>query len=898
MEAEKLTALEVAQILDADLAEGLTPQKVEASIVKWGKNELTRVKPKSIFKRIWEGLTEPMMIILLVALAITVAVNIINVVNGEPFDIIECAGILVAIALSVTITIIMEGRSAKAFDALNKMGDDITVKVMRGGKLCLMSQNELVVGDVVRFETGDKIPVDCRLIKCVNFSTDESPLTGESSPVKKDYSVCYEGKNMPLAERKNMVYGGCFVTGGTADCVITAVGDSTEIGKIAKSLSAVEGQLTPLQHKLNKLGKIITIAGASAAALVFIIRLLTLAANSVLNFGNIQEIFITSIVLIVASVPEGLPTIVAVSLALNVIKMAKKNALVKKMVACETVGCINVICSDKTGTLTQNKMTVTDIFDGGTIIKPEQLKNKFLLNNFCVNTTATINKGEKNTDIFIGNPTECALLKAYEKSGARKKYSDVRADSQVEFTYSFSSENKKMTTIIKEGSGYVLYTKGAPEKIFDMCEMDSVVKQKAIALIESFQAQAKRVIAFAHGAAFKSGDYENDRQRLESKLIFDGFTVISDPVRKEVYAAVEQCKSAGVSIKMLTGDNIVTATAIALELKIIENESQVFNASQIENMTDDELAKCINQIKVVARSSPATKLRIVNTLQAQGDVVAVTGDGINDAPAIKNADVGIAMGITGTEVSKEASDIVLLDDSFSTIVESVQWGRGIYENFQRFIMFQLTVNLSAVLLVIIFSLIPGGEPPFNALELLWVNLIMDGPPALSLGLEAGSAALMKNSPTKRDASIVTRRMLARIVANGLFITGMLLAQSFTNFMQIPVELGKTVMFTGFVLFQLFNAFNARELGSRSILTSLKRNKVMWLVMLGTFILQVLITTFGDVVFNILPLDIISWLKVIAMAASVVVFNELYKLVTRFIIGLKAKRKSVKGGVKA
>lgn len=882
MDAERLTVAEVAQILEADISDGLSEAGVKKSAEKWGKNQLTRVKSKSLLRRIWEGLTEPMMIILLIALAITVAVNIINVIKGKHFDIIECAGILVAIALSVTITIVMEGRSAKAFDALNKMGEDIQVKVMRSGTLVMRSQAELVAGDIVHFETGDKIPVDCRLIKSSNFSTDESPLTGESSPVKKDHTAVFHSKIVPLAERKNMVYGGCFVTGGNAEAVVTSVGDSTELGKIARELSGVETQLTPLQHKLDKLGKVITIAGAVAAAAVFLIRLITLAATGGFNFDNIQEIFITSIVLIVASVPEGLPTIVAVSLALNVIKMAKRNALVKKMVACETVGCISIICSDKTGTLTENKMTVTDVFTDGELIKPEKVNNLYLLNNFCLNTTANLSTGDKGEDIFIGNPTEGALIKAYSKTGHAQKYSEIRTMACIHHVYPFSSELKKMGTIVEEKGGLILYVKGAPEKILDMCEISSVEKQRALAKIGESQGEAKRVIAFAHGAVKKCADYDAAREDIEKRLVFDGFTVISDPVRKEVYSAVESCRSAGVAIKMLTGDNIITATAIAKELKIIDDETQVFNAAQIENMSDDELNKCIDKIKVVARSTPGTKLRIVNMLKARGEVVAVTGDGINDAPAIKNADVGISMGITGTEVSKEASDIVLLDDSFSTIVESVQWGRGIYENFQRFILFQLTVNLSAVLLVIIYSLIPGGEPPFNALELLWVNLIMDGPPALSLGLEAGNPALMKHKPTRRDASIVTKRMLVRIVVNGLFITGMLLLQNEVNFLNIPTQMGKSVLFTSFVLFQLFNAFNAREIGSESVFASLKRNKVMWIVMAATFGLQILISQFGEVIFNIVPLDIFTWIKIIGLGFSIVLFNELYKLVERIV----------------
>ncbi|MCI8413400.1 MAG: calcium-translocating P-type ATPase, PMCA-type [Clostridia bacterium] len=879
MNAEKLTQQEAVREWDTNPDTGLNAAQVAAHAKKWGENRLTPVKQKSLVRRIIDGLTEPMMIILLVALAITVTVNIIKTVRGDRFDYIECLGIVAAIVISVTITIIMEGKSLKAFDALKRMGEDVSVKVRRGGHADKIKQSELVAGDIVFFETGDKIPVDCRLLTSENFSVDESPLTGESHPVRKKANEVYKDRPVPLAERKNMVYGGCYVTAGNASAVVVAVGDSTEIGQIAKSLGDVKTQMTPLQHKLDKLGKIITVIGALAAATVFIIRLVTLFVTGNVSFDNIQEIFITSIVLIVASVPEGLPTIVAVSLALNVIKMAKQNALVKKMVACETVGCISVICSDKTGTLTENKMTVGEIYASGKRLRPEQVRDEMLLDNFCINSTANLGADENGKELFVGNPTECALLKAYA-SACEISYENRRQTADVAYRYAFSSEEKKMTTVVRREGKFVAFVKGAPEKVLAMCEMSAQEKHGIESELKAYEEQAKRVIAFAHTTQASVPDFENGRAEIERNMIFDGFAVISDPVRKEVYEAVEKCRAAGVGIKMLTGDNVITARAIARELKIATDDAQVYTAAQIEEMPDAELYRRLPDIRVVARSTPQTKLRIVNALMALGEVVAVTGDGINDAPAIKNADIGIAMGITGTEVSKEASDIVLLDDSFSTIVKSVQWGRGIYENFQRFILFQLTVNISAVLLTVIFSLVPGGEAPFNALELLWVNLIMDGPPALSLGLEAGGAELMNRKPIRRNSGIVTRTMLLRIIANGLFVAGMLIAQAYLNFLRVPGGMEKSVMFTAFVLFQLFNAVNARELGTRSVFSGIKRNKIMWIVMAITFGLQILITQFGSLVFDVAPLDFVTWVKIIAFTVSIIVFNELYKLLVR------------------
>lgn len=889
MEFYKKSAQTVVKHLNTDSANGLTDGQVAESAEKYGINQMTKAKNKSVFKRIWEALTEPMVMVLVFAGLITLAVNIIRLVRGSHTEFIECAGIAVAIILSVSITIIMEGRSAKAFDALNKIGENIQIKTYRNGQLTKISQEKLVVGDIVKLEVGDKIPVDCRLIECTSLSVDESPLTGESAPVKKDANLILEGEKIALAERKNMVYGGCFVTAGNAVAVVTGVGDGTELGLIAKELSVVDTTITPLQEKLKKLGKKITIIGASAAALVFVIQLIKLFAISNVNFESVQEVFITSIVLIVAAVPEGLPTIVAVSLALNVIKMAKQNALVKKLVACETVGCISIICSDKTGTLTENKMTVTSVYSLGGEIKPEELTDANLIRNFVLNSSGNVQLREDKTYNFIGNPTECALLVAYNKTNPDMTYLQMRDSNITEHNYPFSSELKKMTTIVREDKSLVAYAKGAPEIIIEMCKLDAEQKQKMLDAIGSYQKQAKRVIGFSHKTVKPFDDYETARINVEKDMIFDGFVVITDPIRKEVYAAVASSMKAGVGIKMLTGDNIITARAIAAELGIIDNDNQVFNAIDIENMNDEQLEKNISHIRVVARSTPLTKLRIVNMLKKMGEVVAVTGDGINDAPAIKNADVGIAMGITGTEVSKEASDIVLLDDSFSTIVKSVHWGRGIYENFQRFIMFQLVVNLSAVV-VVIASIIFGFESPFSALELLWINIIMDGPPALTLGLEAMHKDLMDRQPTSRNASIVTKNMFIRIALNGCFISALFLIQTFTNFMGAgSVEEKKTVLFTLFVVFQLFNAFNSREMGDNSIFGSLLKNKVMLLVMLVTFGLQVVITQFGGVIFGTVPLGIIMWLKIVGIGVTVIVFSEIYKLITRIVKKVKANK---------
>ena len=768
----------------------------------------------------------------------------------------------------------MEGRSAKAFETLSKIGEDTPVKVIRNGEVCLIPQRDVVVGDILCVETGDKLPADGRILECYELMADESALTGESMPVHKNAEAVLENPGTPVAERVNLLYSGCFITGGNGKIVVTGVGDNTEFGKIARELAAADNSSTPLQEKMASLGKKITILGSAAAAVVFMIQLVIFLRNGTASLDTLSEAFITSIVLIVAAVPEGLPTIVAVSLAVNIIKMSKQNALVKKMIACETVGCINVVCSDKTGTLTENRMTVTDIYSHKRMLKPNELKNVHLIENFCINSTADI-QFEGQQMKFIGNPTECALLAAVRQNGS--DYTAVRETMEVLHVYPFSSELKYMTTVIDGGDGIEVFAKGSPEKIMDMCSMAEAEREKAVRQITEFQEKARRVIGFAHRTMKPIDDYEKDRQVLEKEMVFDGFAAIADPIRGDVYEAVKRCSHAGIELKILTGDNIVTATAIAEELGILDEDHIAVESQEVETLSEEEFLEKIKHVRVIARSTPVIKMRVVKALKSQGSVVAVTGDGINDAPALKHADVGIAMGITGTEVSKEASDIVLLDDSFSTIVKAVQWGRGIYENFQRFIQFQLTVNLSSVI-VVLASILAGFTAPFSALQLLWINIIMDGPPALTLGLEPIRGDLMEQKPTPRNTGIVSKSMLSRIVVNGVYISCVFMAQHWGNFLGGNQEEMPTILFTLFVVFQLFNALNSRELANASIFKNIGNNRLMLAVFAGTFALQVVITQFGGMFFGTVPLGFLMWLKILGTGFTVVVISEIMKLI--------------------
>ncbi|MDV0446283.1 Calcium-transporting ATPase 1 [Methanosarcinaceae archaeon Ag5] len=851
---------EILRRLGTDPETGLNAEQVKQSAAAHGTNTLTRAKPESWFSRIWHSATEPMILMLIAAGAIALGVNIYRALTTGESDFLECIGIFAAIFLSVVITVVMEGRSAKAFEALNKINENIMVKVLRDNHPVLLNQKEIVVGDILLLATGDKIPADGRLIESSGLTADESALTGESMPVNKDAEAILTDEKTPVAERINMLYAGTYITSGFCKMVVTAVGDKTEFGKIAGELSGTETGTTPLQEKLGRLGKVITIFGVAAAAIVFVVQIISFSRHGGLNFEEVMNAFVTSIVLIVAAVPEGLPTIVAVSLSINIINLSKQNALVKKMIACETVGCVNVICSDKTGTLTENRMTVVN-----------DITNARILQNICVNSTADIGSNGS----FIGNPTECAMLIAAEKAG--ENYKESRCGADCAHVFPFSSEEKDMVTIVNEPEGVVAYAKGSPEKIIQISNLTAPEREKIEAEILAYQQKACRVIAFAHRVFSEEPDF--DRTTVESNMTFDGFAAISDPLRADVYAAVEDCRRAGVDLKILTGDNLITATAIANELHVLDDRHTAVEARDLETLSDDELTRRLETVSVIARSTPTIKMRVVKLLKEAGNVVAVTGDGINDAPALKNADVGIAMGISGTEVSKEASDIVLLDDSFSTIVRAIEWGRGIYENFKHFITFQLTVNVSSVIVVLV-SILIGLKAPFTALQLLWINIIMDGPPALTLGLEPVHDDLMKQKPVKRSANIISKQMMIMIGLTGLYISAVFLWQYTTNFLEATPAQMPTVLFTLFALFQLFNAFNCRELNGGTIFKNLTKNKLMLIVISITFVLQILIIQFAGAFFGTIPLPLDMWIKIFATAASVIVLSEIVKLIYR------------------
>lgn len=882
MEIYQKKSKHVIEELESSEEMGLSTSEANKRLAKYGRNQFTPPAKESIYAKIFSKLKEPLIVILLISGAI-------SLLMGHMYDGI---GIFAAVTIATTIAVVQEGKSDKAFEKLSQQSDNIRVKVLRDGKIGYIAKNEITVGDIVLLEMGDKVPADGRVIQSIGLRIDESMLTGEAEAISKtpdNISV----NNVPLAERKNMAYGGTLVVEGRATVIVTSVGDNTEMGKIADELKEAINVETPLQEKLAKLGKNISIVGAIGAAIIFLFEVYHLYTSGHLGFEGVKDAFVVSIALIVAAVPEGLPTVVALTLAFNMQKMAKNQALVRKMIACETIGSINVICSDKTGTLTQNRMTVTDVWYNGKKTDVEKIDSVEMLHNFCINSTANVSQ-EKNGFEFVGNPTECSLLVCAKKSG--ENYENVRRDTKVVATYGFSSYRKMMSTAVENYEGYRLYTKGSPEKVLSLCtsvlhndkivDLNKEIRDEIESQISILQGQAKRIISFAYKDIVRAPNWENENE-IEKDLTFVGFVGIEDPLRYDVKEAVLKCHRAGIHVKILTGDNINTARAIAQQLDIIKTDSIITEAEKIEKLSDQELRKILDRIVVIARSTPTTKMRIVRLLKEKNNSVAVTGDGINDAPALKSADVGVAMGIAGTEVSKEASDIVLLDDSFSTIVKSIKWGRGIYENFQRFLQFQLTVNVVAFTTAFLAEIFLFNFP-FTTLQLLWVNIIMDGPPALSLGLEPPRDHLLDKQPVPRNASIVTKDMLFRIVTNGLFIVAALLLLMKTHILDGTEEQQSTIVFTTFVMFQLWNAFNCREFGTTSIFTNILKNRVMLLIILVTFMVQVAVTQFGGEIFKTVPLELEIWVHMIAYSFSVIIFSEAIKiaqLIGSTILGL-------------
>ena len=889
---------------------GLDTKDIGLRRAKYGYNEFTIKEGKSILDEIFDNIMEPMILILLAA-------AVISAFAGEVHD---AFGILGAIFLGLSIGAITESKSKKAAQALSKLTENIEVKVLRNGKIQVVPKKDLVPGDIVFIESGDLIPADGRLIESINLKLREDMLTGESNDVLKDANanikmdILYgkteiiEQDTIP-ANQKNMVFGGTLVAYGRGKMVVTGIGDATEMGKIAQNIGDPDVS-TPLQIKLGKLGAKIAILSGIVAFLLCLFMIIKMTTYGVIvvdtsgfipfiqSLAPAKNAYMVCIALIVATVPEGLPTMVNITLAITMQKMAKINALVTKKEACETIGCVSVICSDKTGTLTQNKMKVEVAYVDGKYIRDCNYESHSFFEENCLsNSTADIEKEDKSYK-YIGSATECALLLFHNN----KDYVDFRRNTKLVSQIPFSSEKKRMSSLIEVNQRNVLLSKGAPEILLERCtyyqdgkEVKPITQNKKKEIlheISKLQVKSMRTLGFAYkvidGAMDEVAmtvdtafDYSGDMERVEGSkdLIFSGFVGIVDPLRKGVKESIETAYEAGVKVKMLTGDNINTAKAIGTELGLLNDNKKAVEATYIDILSDEELREEINDISIVARSKPETKMRIVQALQANSEVVAVTGDGINDAPALSKADVGISMGISGTEVSKNASDIILTDDSFSTIVDGIKWGRGIYENFQRFIQFQLTINIVAFMIAVI-SQIMGKEMPFTTIQLLWVNIIMDGPPALALGLEPVRDYVLKRKPIRRKAGIIARSMAVNITINAFLIISIVHLQEFYNILQATPQEQSTVIFSLFAFSALFNAFNCREFGLNSTIPNFFKNKLALEIIFVTGVVQILFTQIFRAFFNSVALDISMWIKILLLSSMVLVLNEVVKFILR------------------
>lgn len=824
--------------------QGLNAQEVLKSREKHGVNVLTPPQRPSMWRLYLEKYQDPMVRILLVAALVSLALSFVKQ------DFLETIGIIAAIILATTVGFYFERDAARKFDVLTQLGEEQLVKVVREGKVMEIARREVVVGDLVIVETGDEVPADGQLVEATDLQVDESSLTGEPITNKE---VRGEGQEVRGGEAypKDMLLRSSMVMAGTGRFVVTAVGDGTEIGHVARQASELTGVKTPLNVQLDRLAKLISKVGGALSIASFVVFLIHDILTSPLwhtdDYLGMTEVvlryFMMAVTLIVMAVPEGLPMAVTLALALNMRRMLKSNNLVRKLQASETMGAVTVICTDKTGTLTENRMTVSDVR-----CLMEDGRDE-LLKAIALNTTATHE---------VGNPTEQALLRWVTAQGA--DYQKLREDNVITAREPFSTERKYMTTTV----GDTIYIKGAPEVVIARMEMNADERQKVEQQLRDWQQHAMRTLAIGQN----------------HKLL--AIVAISDPLRQEVPAAIRQCVRAGIDVKIVTGDTAETALEIGRQTGVVAGNAAdaVITGAEFAVLSDEEALERVQTLKVMSRARPQDKQRLVALLQQRGEVVAVTGDGTNDAPALNRAHVGLSLG-SGTSVAKEASDITLIDDSFRSIVQAVMWGRSLYKNFQRFIYFQLVVNVTALLLVLCGAVI-GTEMPLTITQILWVNLIMDTFAAMALASLPPSREVMRERPRSKDAFIITRGMFRGIAWTGgiFFLVTFVLLWYFEKVAGVD-DMELTIFFNIFVLLQWWNLFNAKQLGSvHSAFRRLWACEGFLLVLAMVLIGQWLIVTFGGRIFRTVPLSLETWGILLAITSPVLWIGEIYRMIKR------------------
>ncbi len=899
------------QIPHTDPHAGLSDEQVRTSRQQYGDNVLTPPKKTSLWKLYLDKYRDPIIQILLIAALVSLVLAFVE------HDFVETLGIFIAIFIATTVGFYFECDAARKFRVLTTINEDQPVKVRRDGKVMRVPRRDVVVGDIILVETGDEIPADAVLVEAVNLQIDESSLTGEPltsksvtdeqgqqaadaasqhSTLNFQHSAFAASQHSTLntqhsseAYPKNVILRSTMVMNGHGTAIVTRVGDSTEIGKVATEATEATQTKTPLNIQLGKLAKLISKVGTGVSIAAFVIFLgHDILTNSLWHTNNylamlqvVLNYFMMAVTLIVMAVPEGLPMAVTLALALNMRRMLKFNNLVRKLHASETMGAVTVICTDKTGTLTQNRMTVHDIqlVEGDRLVKAEEASSATkdgFAEAVAANTTAELD----GNNAPIGNPTEGALLMWLQQQS--KDYQQQRASQPVDSQIPFSTEKKYMATTVIRGDKKRTYIKGAPEIIASLCGLAEPQLSHLREVLLGYQRQAMRTLAFA----WRDGDFSE-----EGGYTFQGIAAISDPVREDVPSAVSTCRGAGIKIKVVTGDTSATAVEIARQIGIWPKEDTTqaeelrwhITGSDFAALSDEEAYDRVEDIRVMSRARPTDKQRLVQLLQKHGEVVAVTGDGTNDAPALNHAHVGLSLG-SGTSVAKQASDITLLDDSFHSIANAVMWGRSLYKNIQRFLFFQLVVNVSALLLVLGGSII-GTEMPLTVTQILWVNLIMDTFAAMALASLPPSREVMKDKPRKPSDFIISKSMGRGILGCGFMFFAIMLVfliwcerHGVGSIIDVH-EL--TLFFTTFVMLQFWNLFNAKCLGStHSAFHNLRHDGGLLLVLLLIFCGQWLIVTFGGRMFRTQPLSAEEWLIITVATSGVLIAGELWRAIKR------------------